>query len=218
MNYKEEIIKYIYEYEKGDPIFIEDIKKHIFNLYNEYNMIEKDKLNKNINVIINRIVKEDIIKMYAKGIYYQPIKNVFGEMPINKNKIIERKYLKDNNGRIKGYISGEKLFNRFGLTTQISNKLYIITNNCGKKNEYYNRFLNVLLKKSTIEINNENYLYLQLIDVLKNKKRIHVEANNADEIIYNYIEDNNLDFEKIIKYARETNNKKILEYLYEIAR
>lgn len=218
MNYKEEIIKYIYEYEKGDPIFIEDIKKHIFNLYNEYNMIEKDKLNKNINVIINRIVKEDIIKMYAKGIYYQPIKNVFGEMPINKNKIIERKYLKDNNGRIKGYISGEKLFNRFGLTTQISNKLYIITNNCGKKNEYYNRFLNVLLKKSTIEINNENYLYLQLIDVLKNKKRIHVEANNVDEIIYNYIEDNNLDFEKIIKYARETNNKKILEYLYEIAR
>lgn len=215
MNYKEEIIKYIYKYEKGEPIFIEDIKNYIFN---EYNVIEKNKLNKNINVIINRIVKEDIIKMYAKGIYYQPIINIFGEMPINKNKIIERKYLKDNNGKIKGYISGEKLFNRFGLTTQISNNLYIITNECGNKNEYYNKFLNVLLKKSMIEVNNENYLYLQLIDVLKNKKKIHVEAGNFDEVIYSYILDNKLDFEKIIKYARETNNKKILDYLYEIAR
>ena len=43
-------------------------------------------------------------------------------------------------------------------------------------------------------------------------------ANNADEILYRIIEECKLDFEKIIKYARETNNRKVLDKLFVIAR
>ena len=49
-------------------------------------------------------------------------------------------------------------------------------------------------------------------------KQKEFEVDNYDEIIYKFIKENQLDFEKIIKYARETNNKKILEKLYLIAR
>ena len=73
-------------------------------------------------------------------------------------------------------------------------------------------------ENETIKIDNENYKYLQLFDIINNKDQINIEVDNADEIIYNFIEENELDFEKIIKYARETKNKKILEKLYILAR
>lgn len=68
------------------------------------------------------------------------------------------------------------------------------------------------------KLTNENYRYLQFIDILDNKDNIHIEAPNADEILYRIIEECKLDFEKIIKYARETNNKKVLDKLFVLAR
>ena len=59
---------------------------------------------------------------------------------------------------------------------------------------------------------------MQFIDILDNKDNIYIEAQNADEILYSIIEECKLDFEKIIKYARETNNKKVLDKLFVLAR
>ena len=59
---------------------------------------------------------------------------------------------------------------------------------------------------------------LQLFDIINNRDQINIEVDNEDEILYNFIEENKLDFEKIIKYARETKNKKVLEKLYILAR
>ena len=55
-------------------------------------------------------------------------------------------------------------------------------------------------------------------DILDNKDNIPIDAPNADEILYRIIEECKLDFEKIIKYARETNNRKVLDKLFVIAR
>ena len=72
--------------------------------------------------------------------------------------------------------------------------------------------------KPKIEITNENYRYLQFIDILENRDNINIEVENANEILYKIIQECNLDFEKIIKYARETNSKKILNKLFVLAR
>jgi hypothetical protein len=69
-----------------------------------------------------------------------------------------------------------------------------------------------------IEITNENYKYLQLFDLIENKDNINIEVENADEIIYKFIQENELDFEKILKYARETNCKKAIEKIVNLAR
>ncbi|MGN1298278.1 MAG: DUF6088 family protein [Clostridia bacterium] len=214
MNYNEIVYEYINNCNLDEPLFLEEIKQYVINNY------KNDEINilKNINVIINRMCKNDNLKQFYKGIYYKPVKNIFGEMPLDKNKVIIKKYIKDENGYIKGYITGAKLFNQLGLTTQVPNIINIVTNECKNYNEYKNEKLGVIIRQPKIKINNDNYKYLQLFDIIYNKDQINIEVDNEDEIIYNFIEENKLDFEKIIKYARETKNKKVLEKLYILAR
>ena len=215
MNYNKIVFDYINKCNFDEPLFLEEIKQYVINNYktNEINILKK-----NINVIINRMCKNNILKQFYKGIYYKPVNNVFGEMPLDKNKVIIKKYIKDENGNIKGYITGAKLFNQLGLTTQVPNIINIVTNECKNNNEYKNEKLGVIIIKPKIKIDNDNYKYLQLFDIINNKEEINIEVDNEDEIIYSFIEENKLNFEKIIKYARVTNNKKILEKLYILAR
>ena len=42
--------------------------------------------------------------------------------------------------------------------------------------------------------------------------------DDMNEIIYNFIQENDLDFEKILKYARETNSKAVIEKMVILAR
>ena len=219
MNYNKIVLEYINKIKPNEPIFIEDIKYNIkIKMKNEITNDEINKIFENINVILNRLKQKEKIRTFYKGIYYKPIKNIFGEMPLDKNKVIEKKYLKDNDGNVKGYITGAKLFNKIGLTTQVPNITHIMTNECKNKNEYKNKYLNVVIRKQKIKINNENYKYLQLIDIINNKDKINIENNNYKEKIYEFIKYNNLDFEKIIKYARDTKNKKVLDMIYILAR
>ncbi len=214
MNYNEIVYEYINKCKSDEPLFLEEIKQYVINKY------KTDEINilKNINVIINRMCTKNILKQFYKGIYYKPLKNIFGEMPLDKNKVIIKKYIKDKDGNIKGYITGAKLFNQLRLTTQVPNIINIVTNECKNYNEYRNKRLGVIIRQPKIKIDNDNYKYLQLFDIINNKDKIHVEVDNEDEIIYNFIKNNKLDFEKIIKYARETNNKRVLDKLYTLAR
>ena len=214
MNYNKIVIEYINKCNLDEPLLLEEIKQYVVNKYknNDISILN------NINVIINRMCKNHILKQFYKGIYYKPVKNIFGEMPLDKNKVIIKKYIKDEHGNIKGYITGAKLFNQLGLTTQVPNIINIVTNDCKNYNEYKNDKLGVIIRQPKIKIDNDNYKYLQLFDIINNKDQINIEVDNEDEIIYNFIEDNKLDFEKIIKYARETKNKRVLEKLYILAR
>lgn len=215
MNIYKLVLEYIEQYPEDEPIFIEDIKKYIIQKCENDN--NQENILKNINVILNRLKNEGIIKAEYKGVYYKPVITMFGEMGLDHRKLIQLKYLKDRDGNVKGYIVGAKLFNKLGLTTLVPNVTDIVTNEC-KYHKQYDRNLRVYITKPKIKITNENYRYLQFIDILDNKDNINIEAENADEILYSIIDECNLDFEKIIKYARETNNKKILDKLFVLAR
>lgn len=215
MNICKLVLEYIEQYPEDEPIFIEDIKKYVIGKNEEDN--KQENVLKNINVILNRLKNEGIIKAEYKGVYYKPIISMFGEVPLNTNKLRKLKYLEDKDGNIKGYIVGAKLFNKLGLTTLVPNVTDIVTNEC-KYHKQYDEKLRTYITKPKIEITNENYRYLQFIDILDNKDNIPIDAPNADEILYRIIEECKLDFEKIIKYARETNNRKVLDKLFVISR
>ncbi len=216
MNICKLVLEYIEKYPEDEPIFIEDIKKYIIQKC-ENNNNNRENVLKNINVILNRLKNEGTIKAEYKGVYYKPIITMFGEMGLDQRKLMQLKYLKDREGNIKGYIAGAKLFNKLGLTTLVPNVTDIVTNEC-KYHKQYDKRLRVYITKPKIEITNENYRYLQFIDILDNKDNINIEVESANEILYNIIEECKLDFEKIIKYARETNNRKILDKLFVLAR
>jgi len=214
MNICKIVLECIDQYPEDEPIFIEEIKKYVIEKCKEY---EKDNVLKNINVILNRLKNEGIIKAKYKGVYYKPVITIFGEMGLDQTKLMQLKYLKDRNGNVKGYIVGAKLFNRIGLTTQVPNVTDIVTNEC-KYHKQYDEKLRTYITKPKIEITNENYRYLQFIDILENKDNINIEVENANEILYKIIQECNLDFEKIIKYARETKSKVAINKIVTLAR
>lgn len=215
MNCYNMVLDYIMKNEKGTPIFIEEIKDYIIQFYNEK---DKEKVFNNVKTILNRMNKEGIIETAFKGIYYIPSENVFGKMLLGNRQIIQYKYLMDKKGNIKGYITGAKLFNEAHLTTQVPNVIDIATNKCKNFNKYENKHLNVIIRKPKIEINNENYKYLQLFDLIENKDNIVIEADNPDEIIYSFIKENDLDFEKIIKYAVDTKSRTVINKILVLAK
>lgn len=225
MNCNTLINEYIEEYEKNEPIFIDDIVEYIMNynngITNDDTMdknIDERKLYNNVKVILNRLIKNNVIKSNYKGVYYIPLNSIWGEQPLPIRKIVRDKYLVSKDGDIKGYVTGAKLFNEVGLTTQNPNKIDIATNEAKNFNKYENNYLNTIIRKPKMTINKDNYLYLQLFDLIENKDNINIEVDNYDEIIYDFIKSNNLDFEKIISYARDLKTNKVLKKILEIAR
>ena len=170
MNIKDMIVKYIDTYDNNVPIFMNDIKEYV--LKNVNNINEKQIVN-NINVIIHRLLGKNILKTKYRGIYYKPTQTLFGESTISNNDLIEKKFLLDKNNDINGYIIGAKLYNMIGLTTQVPNITDIVTNKCKyHKISYDNLRTNIYPPK--MKIDNENYLYLQLLDIIENKDNINI--------------------------------------------
>lgn len=215
MNCYNMVLEYINTQNRGIPIFIEEIKDYIIQFYNTN---DKEKVFNNVKSILNRMNKEGIIETAYKGIYYIPVENIFGKMLLGNRQIIQYKYIMDKKGNIKGYITGAKLFNNMHLTTQVPNIIDIATNECKNFNKYENKNLNVIIRKPKVEVNNNNYKYLQLFDLIENKDNIDIEVENPDEIIYNFITENELDFEKIIKYAMDTKSRTVINKILVLAR
>lgn len=215
MNCYNMVLEYINAQNRGIPIFIDEIKDYIIQFYNEN---DKEKVFNNVKSILNRMNTEGIIENAYKGIYYVPVENIFGKMLLGNRQIIQYKYIMDKKGNIKGYITGAKLFNNVHLTTQVPNIIDIATNECKNFNKYENKSLNVIIRKPKTEVNNNNYKYLQLFDLIENKDNIDIEVENPDEIIYNFITENELNFEKIIKYAMDTKSRTVINKILVLAR
>lgn len=211
MNYNDILVNYIDKCPYDEPIFIEEIKDYFKKIVQD----NFENVFKNIYVYINRLVKGKELSQFIKGVYYKPKKGVFGNKLLNINKVIEKKYICDENG-IKGYFTGAYLFNKVGLTTQVPKEILIATNECPNGNDYNNKNLGVTIRKPKTLINEDNYKYLQLFDLLINKDNIKIEVDNEKEIIYKFIENNKLEFEKIFEYANKINNLKPIMKLYEL--
>lgn len=117
---------------------------------------------------LERMVKKGELKRAEKGLYYIPKKSIFGELPLTIKDFIQ-KYLYLGDKRI-GYITGVNLFNRYGLTTQLSNSVEIATNIRKNPREFDGIKIKFIQNKAPIT--EENIKYLEILDILKNLKNI----------------------------------------------
>ena len=106
--------EYVDKCEEREPIIIKDIK-----VLKEYENAR--------NVAFNRLYKEKVIKIFEKGIYYKPKKTLFGELGIDKNQLINKRYLNQGN-HVMGYLTGPVLWNIWNITTQVPNRTWIANN------------------------------------------------------------------------------------------
>ena len=203
MNIIDLIDKYVNKYNIGTPIYSKDICEYVLACYHT-----------NVNVIneyINRYEeKHDEFIRYRKGIYYRAVKTPFGFSKIDYNKLINDLYLCDIN-QVYGYISGPTLANRIGLTTQMAKEEYIVTNN----NRVVSDIDNIKLIKPPVIVTRDNYKILQVLDLLLNKYDVYYDCENPNKVIYNYIIDNNINFENLLYYSKYY-NKSVLFKLQEV--
>lgn len=148
---------------------------------------------------IERCIKKGIIKRVSTGVFYKPKQSVFGELRPREEELL-KPYLFQNGRRI-AYITGISLYNRMGLTTQVpktikvASKVKRITTNIGKTK--------VNPVKSYVDVTNENYYLLEILDALKDFKTIpDLNKKSAITLLKNKLDNlSEIDKSKIIRYA-----------------
>lgn len=186
MNTYEMIIN---EFQADEPIFVDDIKK-----------LFPDKSRPWIDKTIKTMIDLKLMKRYDQGVYYILRKTAFGDSILNPNKVLTKKYIK-NESAVYGYTSGMTLLNSVGLTTQVPNTLTIVSNNessRGRKIVIGNQ--HAYLMRPPCEITSENYVTLQFLEAMK-----LVDVKSLDETenanLIKYIKNNKIVRGEIYKYC-----------------
>lgn len=140
-------------------------KGYVFT-YEDFNI----DMNKKEAIIkaLNRMVTSGKIEKLSKGRYFKPEKTPFGTLQPNQEQIV--KDLISENGKVMGYLTGYSIYNKLGLTTQVSNIIQIGKNQTRpkfKRERYTISFVkqkNIIIKK--------NIHLLQILDSIKYIKKI----------------------------------------------
>src|SRR5690554_3986236 len=167
--------------------------------YNDFNLPVESK--EAAIKALNRLVEKGKLKKISKGKFYKPEKSIFGTLLPNQYQIV--KDLLEDDNKIIGYLTGYSIYNTLGLTTQVSNTIQIGTNNI-RPNLKRERYIINFIKQNNI-INKENIPYLQLLDCIKNIKKIpDTTINNNIERFINIISDYKLkDIKHLIRLVQK---------------
>lgn len=117
---------------------------------------------------LSRMVKANKLEKIEKGVFYKPKLSKFGKINPSINEIIKKEC--EKNGETIAYITGVNLYNKLGLTTQISNVIEIASNKRKPTKDIMGNKIKFIQTNSTIDTN--SIPLLQVLDALKNIKKI----------------------------------------------
>jgi hypothetical protein len=171
-------------------------KGHVFTYVDVSNVVE---MKEAVIKALNRMANSGKIAKLAKGRYYKPESTVFGNLAPDKAQVV--KDLLENNGRITGYLTGYSIYNQLGLSTQVSNAIEIGKNDLRPtfKRERYT--ITFVKQKNTIT--KDNIPFLQILDVIKNIKKIPDATleSSLRRLLAILIELTDTDYVKLIRLA-----------------
>ena len=117
---------------------------------------------------LNRMAVAGKIAKLSKGKFYKPENTVFGALEPNQYQVV--KDLLEEDGKTIGYLTGYSIYNRLGLTTQVSNTIQIGKNVVRSKFKRERYTISFIKQKNTIT--KENVSFLQLLDAIRYIKKI----------------------------------------------
>ncbi len=117
---------------------------------------------------LERLVAKGKIKRVSRGKFYKPRQSAFGELRPSEDGILEL-YLYSQNKRI-AYITGTALYNRMGLTTQVPKTIKVASRD--KRISVNNGSLRVRPAKSYVNVTDDNFYLLELLDAIKDFSNI----------------------------------------------
>ena len=135
---------------------------------------------------IERFIEKGIIKRVSTGVFYKPKQTIFGELKPNEEELL-KPYLFQNNKRI-AYITGTSLYNKMGLTTQISKNIKIASRD--KRITISIGNIKGTPVKSYADVTNKNFFLLEILDALKDFKKIpDLDKSSAIKILSNRLKE-----------------------------
>ncbi|MCD8149021.1 MAG: DUF6088 family protein [Clostridiales bacterium] len=130
---------------------------------------------------LERMRKQGALVHLAKGIYYRPQKSRFGIVPISENEIINH-YTRNDQGVVIGY----RLYNKVGLTTQISKRTEVLSSVISEQKKNVG---NVCVKNSEMAITQEVVPVIETMEILQNYENIeNINKSALAEYMRKYVE------------------------------
>jgi hypothetical protein len=122
---------------------------------------------------IERLITKGTLQRAAKGVFYKPKQTVFGALKPNDNELLKQYLFKD--GQRVAYITGASLYNEMGLTTQVP---FVITIASKTRRAFTSiNYLTIKPAKSYVEVTDDNYKLLGILDAIKDFNTIS-DINN----------------------------------------
>ena len=143
-------------YKEAEPIFFSDI-------------VIKGITKSAVNQQLKKLCDEGKLQKYENGIYYLPKKSrLKTNVGVNADTVARYKYV-SRGGKVDGFYSGNTFANQLGISTQVPNKVEIVSNNMAAKvREVPIRKRTFIVRRPVVPVNEENVYVLQLLDLLKN--------------------------------------------------
>jgi predicted transcriptional regulator of viral defense system len=147
---------------------------------------------------LSRLVDKGVIKRARKGYYYKPKVSVFGEQKPREDVLLSL-YLFEKNKQV-AYVTGTRLYNRLGLTTQVPSSIRVAS----LDKQVKGKVGNVVIKpaKSYVKVTADGIKYLELLDVIKDLNIIP-DLQKSDGLVY---------LKKVIYDFDTTEIKKLVTY------
>ena len=144
-------------YKASQPFFLKD-------LYAQFPEINEGTIRESIRRLLN---EEKILKA-KNGVYELPNPNrVLKSHVVNTANVVEQTYIKDNKNNIIGYRSGINFANMLGLTSQTASVEVVYSNVVSnRKREIKLNKSRLIINAPRVEVTNENYKLLQILDLL----------------------------------------------------
>ena len=148
---------------------------------------------------IERLINKGVIKRISPGVFFKPRQTIFGELSPNNEELI-KPYLFNKGKRI-AYVTGSYLYNKLGLTSQVPQIIKVASFN--KEIKVNKQNIKIKPAKSYVEVTNRNYQYLEILDAIKDFKKIpDINPQAGIKVLLKIL--NNLghkEINKIIQYS-----------------
>lgn len=174
-------------YKAGEPIFAMDIEVESSEEY------KKEQL--------ERLVAYRRLMKFAEGIYYIPEESkLAGEIALCPDVVARSKYICRKGKRI-GYYGGYTLANFMGISSQVPVREEYISNAAQEKEKEVSYGIRTyVVRKPPVEVTEENYRILQLLEIMQDVERYADDVTMAEALITFYVKRNQVSRENIDKY------------------
>lgn len=178
------------QYGENTPIFFEDIA-NVCSRYTRGRVYQ----------LIDAAMNSGLLAKAGYDCYYIPTTTPFGKSLLNPRKVIEKKYI-SNKGEVYGFYTGLALLNSFGITTQMPNVIEVFTNNEATKSRRVTiNNQTIIVKRARTTINNSNYKEMMILELFNLADIRSIDARATQKIV-DYMKQNNISIQGIMKYAK----------------